>query len=242
MASGGYYDPGARRADKVQALFGRIAARYDLLNDLQSFGMHRGWKRRVARLARPVQGDRAVDVCCGTGDIAFAVAASGADVVGIDFNEKMLGEAARRSARAPMPPGTKLPRFLAGDAQELPFGNDSFEIVTMGYGLRNLAKWERGVEEMARVARPGGRIVVLEFGKPSNSLWRSIYFGYLKVFVPLLGRIACGDARAYGYILESLRDYPGQRAVAEKMRQTGLRETRVFDLFGGAMAINYAEK
>jgi SAM-dependent methyltransferase len=133
-------------------------------------------------------------------------------------------------------------QFIRGDAQRLPFVEGSFDIVTVGYGLRNLASWEAGLEEMQRVAKPGGRLLVLDFGKPNNRLWRGLYFSYLRFFVPCLGRVFCGDARAYAYILESLKHYPAQEGVAAKMRALGLVNVLLVNLLGGVMSINYGEK
>jgi len=170
-----YYDAGAQRAAKVHALFGRIAPRYDLLNDLQSFGLHRYWKRRLIELAHPGLRVQALDVCCGTGDIALALARRGAEVTGLDFNEDMLKVARAKQAGLPFQPASgnrKGPNFIQGDAQALPFEDNRFHIVTVGYGLRNLADWKTGLSEMCRVAACGGRILVLDFGKPDNALWR----------------------------------------------------------------------
>ena len=202
-----FFDPGGERAAKVQELFARIAPRYDLINDLQSFGLHRYWKRRVvrphaSRITRPPKQH------CGGWTHHVS------------------------------PP----PCFIRGDALRIPFADNSFNIVTVGYGLRNLASWETGLREMQRVAAPGGCLIVLDFGKPDNALWRSLYFGYLKLFVPWLGRIFCGDAGAYAYILESLKHYPAQHAVAAKMRDLGLVNVQTIALLGYAMSINYAEK
>ena len=233
-----FYAPGEARAAKVNDLFARIARRYDLLNDLQSFGLHRNWKQRVADLARVTPGTRALDLCCGTGDIAFALAQRGADVTGLDFSPPMLEIAARRNLKSQIP---NL-KFQPGDAQQLPFAENSFDVVTVGYGLRNLASWERGLEEMRRVARPGARLIVLDFGKPANAAWRAVYFAHLKMSVPLIGLLFCGSASAYAYILESLKQFPAQLAVAEKMRDLKLTHVRVLNLLGGAMAINYGEK
>jgi demethylmenaquinone methyltransferase/2-methoxy-6-polyprenyl-1,4-benzoquinol methylase len=232
-----YYEPGEGRAARVNELFGHVARRYDLLNDLQSLGLHRRWKRRVIELAAPRPGLQALDVCCGTGDLALGLARRGAETVGLDFSEAMLEVAIARGERAKI----QL-RFIQGDALALPFGDGSFDIVTVGYGLRNLASWEGGVREMQRVARRAGKIVSLDFGKPEWGLWRVVYFGYLRLCVPWLGRFFCGSAGAYSYILESLRHYAGQEAVAERMRELGLRNVRVIRLLGGAMAIHYAEK
>jgi len=229
-----FYAPGADRADRVNALFARIAARYDLINDLQSFGLHRLWKRRVIGLAAVRPGARALDVCCGTGDLAFALARRGARVTGLDFTEPMLAVARQRAARE------GAVEFLQGDALKLPFAAAAFDVVTVGYGLRNLASWEAGLDEMVRVARPGARLLVLDFGKPDNAVWRWLYFTYLRLFVPLLGRLCCGDAQAYAYILESLKHYPAQRGVEARMRSLGLTELRTVNLLGGVMSINFA--
>jgi len=255
-----FYAPGNQRAARVQDLFARVAAHYDLLNDLQSFGFHRRWKQLVARMAQPAPGSRALDLCCGTGDISFAFAQAELQTIGLDFSEAMLAHAALRAQRmrSSLPgrsvlsggppsaaaPATKLlvPQFIRGDAQRLPFAENSFEVVSVGYGLRNLANWENGLREMQRVAKPGGRLLILEFGKPQNRLWRAIYFAYLKYFVPVLGRVFCGSGSAYAYIFESLTHYPAQQVIGAKMRELGLREVRVINLLGGAMSINYAEK
>jgi len=235
-----FYAPGEQRAAKVNNLFAAIARRYDLLNDLQSFGLHRLWKRRVVLLAGSKSADRALDLCCGTGDIAIAIAQRGAETTGLDFSEKMLEVAATRQ-RHLKTQNSNL-KFIQGDAQQIPFPDNSFDIVTVGYGLRNLTSWERGLDEMFRVARPGARLIVLDFGKPPNPLWRKIYFTHLKCSVPLIGLLFCGNASAYAYILESLKHYPAQLAVAEKMRALKLANVRVINLLGGAMAINYGEK
>ena len=235
-----YYASGDQRAAKVNDLFARIARRYDFLNDLQSFGLHRLWKRRVVKLAQIKNGDCALDLCCGTGDISFALARGGAKTNGLDFSAQMLEVAAQRHGNSKLK--TENLKFIQGDAQQLPFSENSFDIVTVGYGLRNLTSWERGLDEMFRVAKPGARIIVLDFGKPANALWRSLYFTHLKMSVRLMGWLFCGDASAYAYILESLKHYPAQLAVAEKMRALNLKNVRVINLLGGAMAINYGVK
>jgi demethylmenaquinone methyltransferase / 2-methoxy-6-polyprenyl-1,4-benzoquinol methylase len=234
-----FYRPGEQHAAQVNKLFATIASRYDLINDLQSLGLHRRWKRRVAQLAAARAGERALDLCCGTGDICFALAASGAEVTGLDFSEPMLAVARERVRRIGKESGV---RFLSGDAMQLEFSDASFDVITVGYGLRNLADWENGLREMVRVAKPGARILVLEFGKPDHALWRALYFGYLKLCVPVFGLLFCGSAGAYGYILESLKHYPAQRVVDAKMRELGLVSVRIENFLGGAMSINYGEK
>ncbi len=243
-----YFEAGEQRSARVRELFAAIAPRYDLINDLQSFGLHRCWKRRVIQLACPCPGRLALDVCCGTGDLTMGMVARGAIVTGVDFSERMLEVAERRTApnriEAPqsLPPAQNRPRYIRADAQRLPFPDDSFDAVTVAYGLRNLADWELGLQEMRRVAKARGRVVVLDFGKPDHALWRKLYFLYLRLFVPCLGRIFCGNAAAYAYILESLQHFPAQHGVAAKMRDLGLINVRIVSLLGGVMAINYGEK
>jgi demethylmenaquinone methyltransferase/2-methoxy-6-polyprenyl-1,4-benzoquinol methylase len=230
-----FYQPGEQRAAKVGDLFATIAPRYDLINDLQSLGLHRLWKRTLLKMAEIKPGERALDLCCGTGDIAFALQAAGADVVGLDFSAAMLAIAQERAKKT----GSAGLQFIEGDALEVPFADESFDVVTIGYGLRNLASWERGLEEMKRVARPGGRLLVLDFGKPENKLWRAIYFAALKFLVPVFGKIFCKDAAPYAYIFESLRDYPAQRVVAAKLEALGCSDVRVRHILGGAMSIHF---
>lgn len=234
-----FYQPGEQRAAKVEDLFATIAPRYDFINDLQSFGLHRLWKRRLIRMAAVKPGNQALDLCCGTGDIAFALANQGADVAGLDFSNPMLEVARKRAAAHP---DIRRPVFQQGDAQALPFADNSFDVVSVGYGLRNLSSWERGLEEMWRVARPGGRLLVLDFGKPDNGLWRRIYFAYLKWLVPVFGRLFCGDSATHAYILESLLNYPAQYGVQSKMQSLGCRDVKIINLLGGAMSINYGVK
>ncbi len=231
-----FFEPGAQRATKVRSLFDRIARRYDLINDIQSCGLHRLWKRKVVHLANVQDGDRALDLCCGTGDLAQRIQQAGAKVVGLDFSTEMLNHATKRAAKL------SNISFVRADAQKLPFHDETFDIVTAGYGLRNLADWEVGLAEMNRVLKSGGRMVVLEFGRPNGLIWRSVYFAYLKLFVPILGLLFCGNAGAYSYILESLKNYAGHEAVVSKMQALGLPDAANCSLLDSAMTITYGSK
>ena len=257
METNKFHRPGEHRAAGVEDLFAIVAPRYDLINDLQSLGLHRRWKRALIKMAGVRPGDRALDVCCGTGDVAFALRQSGAEVTALDFSPAMLAVAQQRAADSlatggggPRPPQIAPPhhapapavRFVRGDALRLPFAGETFDVVTAAYGLRNLADWERGLEEMWRVARPGGRLLVLDFGKPGNPLWRRLYFGYLKYLVPWFGKILCQNAATYAYIFASLQNYPAQRGVAAKMESLHCAGIRVRNLMGGAMSINYGRR
>jgi demethylmenaquinone methyltransferase/2-methoxy-6-polyprenyl-1,4-benzoquinol methylase len=245
-----FYGPGGQRAAKVNDLFAAIASRYDLINDLQSLGLHRQWKRKLVRLARARAGERALDLCCGTGDVTFALAKRGLCAAGLDFSGPMLAVATARSQRsetgtgssASLWPQTGATFFLRGDAMNLPFADACFDVVTLSYGLRNLAGVEQGLREIWRVTGPGGRILVLDFGKPPNRVWRALYFAYLRLVVPLFGRLLCGDADTHAYILESLRHYPAQEGVAAAMRELKYSKVRVLNLLGGVMSIHIGEK
>ena len=231
--SGAYYTAGPQRSHRVRQLFSRIASRYDLINDLQSFGMHRLWKRTLIRSANIRAGETALDVCCGTGDIALRLASSGAQVIGSDFTPEMLVQARKRSGQVV---------WVQADALALPFPAESFDVVTVGYGLRNLSDFSLGIRELVRVLEPGGTLLILDFGKPANSLWRGLYFTYLRVVVPIFGLIFCGDSAAYSYILESLEHYPAQEGVTTLLRESDCTEVRVKNFFGGAMSLHIATK
>ena len=241
-----FYQADEHRAEKVHLLFATIARRYDLLNDIMSAGLHRRWKRRLVELAgvgrmpshSAASGDaaynkRVLDLCCGTGDIALAFTRAGADVTGADFTEEMLRVAEAR---------TKEVRWVRADALQLPFPEDSFDVVSVGYGLRNLADIERGLREILRVLKPGGKFLSLDFGKPESKVFRSFYFSYLRVVLPILGRIFCGDPDTHGYILASLQNYPAQRGIKELMETCGYRECGFEEFCFGSMAINYGLK
>jgi len=234
-----FYEPGAERAAKVSRLFATIARRYDLINDIQSLGLHRRWKRRLVHLAHPQSGERALDLCCGTGDLTLALAGQGVAAVGLDFSAPMLQVAIEKSKARRLESKVQ---FLEGDAQHIPFPENTFDLVTIGYGLRNLADLDAGLRDMWRVTKPGGRFLALEFGKPDNTAWRTIYFSYLKFLLPVFGKVFCGNSAAYAYILESLKNYPAQKAVAAKMAALGWQNVRVLNLIGGVMSIHYAEK
>lgn len=228
-----YYDSGSERAQKVNDLFASIASRYDRINDIQSFGMHHKWKKRVVALAGVKPGSLALDSCCGTGDISELLAGTGATVTGLDFTAEMLEVARQRDPTV---------EYVQGDAMALPFEEATFDAVTVGFGLRNLADWKKGLQEMHRVAKPGGRLLVLDFGRPDNSIWRFFYFAYLRLIVPVYGKLFCGNWSAYAYILESLTNYPAQRGVEQGMLEMNCEDIRVINFFGGAMSINFGIK
>lgn len=230
-----YYAPGEERAAKVQRLFASIASRYDLLNDLQSFGLHRYWKNQLVKITGPQPNETILDLCSGTGDIAFLFSEKGSRVVGADFTLPMLNVAYQRDTSESI-------AWIQADALALPFRDESVDIVTVGYGLRNLRQFRDGLAEMLRVLRPGGRLAILEFGKPDNRFWRTVYFSYLRMCVPVFGKLFAGNTAAYAYILESLHHYPGQHGINEMLAGLPTRNRSIRSFLGGVMTINYAEK
>jgi demethylmenaquinone methyltransferase/2-methoxy-6-polyprenyl-1,4-benzoquinol methylase len=236
-----YLSYDAERAPKVRAMFSRLAEKYDLVNDVMSFGLHRRWKRETVLLAtqgmtRPL---RWLDLCCGTGDIGFLAertAARGSQIVGADFTLAMLAVAQRRARGE-----AKTVAFVEADALRLPFRDGAFEVITVGYGLRNLADPAAGLVEMRRVLAPGGRAVILDFGKPENPVAALLYRAFLHTMMPAVGLLFHGDADTYLYIPASLERYPAQRGVAELMRGAGFANAHSEDRLLGTMGINVGE-
>ena len=219
----------------VRRLFATIADRYDLITRVLSYGMDRRWKRRVVGLSAAAPGVRALDLASGTGDIAFAAAERGAHVFGLDVTLRMLQLAQAKEVRRTAPAA-----FVNGDMMALPFPDRTFDVVTIGYGIRNVPRIEPALAEIRRVLRPGGRVVSLDFNRPERAWLRRVYLGYLTIVGSTLGWLLHRDPDTYRYIPESIRRYPGARAVAALMEQHGFIDCRVEPLLGGLMAINSA--
>jgi demethylmenaquinone methyltransferase/2-methoxy-6-polyprenyl-1,4-benzoquinol methylase len=218
----------------VRTLFATIADRYDLITRLLSYGQDRRWKRRLVAMAAPAPGMRALDLATGTGDIAFALTAAGADVVGLDVTQRMI-ELARAKAAVPAP------RFLVGDMLALPFPAHSFDVVTTGYGLRNVPDLTMAIDEIRRVLKPGGRVLSLDFDRPQNLLLRSVYLAYLSIAGGAVGWVLHRDPDTYRYIPASIRNYPGAAAVARLMVARGFTRATHHAVLGGLMAIHDAD-
>jgi len=223
-------------ASQVNRMFDRIAAHYDAMNSVMTAGLHHRWRHRAAARAELREGDSALDVCCGTGDLALELVRQvgpAGSVVGCDFSEQMLELARAKAAQR----GATAVRFEWADALSLPYDDASFDAATVGFGVRNLADLDRGLGEMARVLKPGGRLVILEITQPTRpplSIFYSLWFDRL---VPLLGTLA-GDRDAYSYLPESVRSFPSPRGLAERMDAAGLERIRVTVLAGGIIAIH----
>jgi demethylmenaquinone methyltransferase/2-methoxy-6-polyprenyl-1,4-benzoquinol methylase len=224
------------RAPYVRRLFHTIADRYDLITRLLSFGRDRRWKAVLVGLAEVRPGVRALDLAAGTGDIAFGLAAAGARVVALDLTHRMLEIASRKR------PAAAAVTFVTGDMMALPFPDRAFDLVTTGYGIRNVPAIGPAVEEIHRVLRPGGLLLSLDFDRPANPSVRWGYLGYLTVVGSALGWVLHRDPDTYRYIPESIRRYPGAAGVAAMLGRAGFDESRVMPLLGGLMAINVARR
>jgi demethylmenaquinone methyltransferase / 2-methoxy-6-polyprenyl-1,4-benzoquinol methylase len=217
-------------------MFDRIAGVYDLMNTAMTAGLHHRWRERAADHAGLETGDRALDVCCGTGDLALALAprvGPEGSVIGADFSEPMLELARRKAAER----GVGQVTFEWADALELPYGDAEFEAVTVGFGVRNLADIGAGLAEMVRVLRPGGRLVILEITQPRRPPLSTFYSLWFDRIVPLLGTLA-GDREAYTYLPESVKRFPPPEGLAAEMDEAGFERIRYTVLAGGIIAIH----
>jgi demethylmenaquinone methyltransferase/2-methoxy-6-polyprenyl-1,4-benzoquinol methylase len=236
----------------VRQLFATIADRYDFITRFLSYGMDRRWKRRAIALANIGPQDRVLDLACGTGDLLFDAAPRGRHAVGLDVTFRMLQLAQRRMAAAPRAgasprehtevTGTTRIGLVTGDMVALPFRSGSFDVVTTGYGLRNVPDLLQSIREISRVLAPGGRLVSLDFNRPRSAIVRRAYLAYLTVVGSALGYVLHRDPDTYRYIPESIRNYPGATAVGALIAEQGLPDARVVPLLGGLMAMHVATK
>jgi demethylmenaquinone methyltransferase/2-methoxy-6-polyprenyl-1,4-benzoquinol methylase len=222
------------KARYVRGLFSTIAGRYDLITVLLSYGQDRRWKRKLTTLAPVRPGSTALDLACGTGDIAGALSAAGAKTIGLDVTMPMLELAAARRL------GPAGPRWVCGDMMALPFTEGRFDVVTTGYGIRNVPGIQGAIAEIRRVLKPGGMLLSLDFNRPSNAAVRAVYLTYLTVVGSALGFVLHGDPDTYRYIPESIRRYPGAMAVGDIIRDQGFSSCEHIPVFGGLMAIHRA--
>jgi demethylmenaquinone methyltransferase/2-methoxy-6-polyprenyl-1,4-benzoquinol methylase len=224
--------PEEQKARRVGEVFDRVADRYDLMNDLMSFGMHRLWKAFTVSIARIRPGERVLDVASGSGDLARAFAERGADVWMSDINGPMLARGRDRMLDA-----GRMAAAVRCDAEHLPFAGAYFDCVSVGFGLRNMTRKDAALAEMARVLRPGGRLLVLEFSQVWKPL-RKPYDLYSFHVLPWLGARVAGDAAAYRYLAESIRMHPDQPTLAGMMERAGLEQVEYFNLAAGAVAVH----
>lgn len=216
---------------QVQAMFDDVAPRYDLTNDVLSLGQDRRWRREVLEAVRPGPGERVLDLAAGTGTSSQPFRDRGAMVVPCDFSTGMLGVGKRNLPHLP---------FTAGDGTRLPFADGAFDAVTISFGLRNIVDPDAGLRELLRVTRPGGRLVVCEFSSPTNAAFRTVYLEYLMKALPSIARAVSSSPDAYVYLAESIRAWPDQRGLADRIGAAGWTRPQWRNLTGGVVALHRA--
>lgn len=233
---------GKDKATYVKETFNSIAPRYDLMNTLMSLGMDKGWRRLAVQKVGAMPGMHILDVCCGTGQLSLelgnAVGSEG-NVTGLDFSQKML-EVAERSLQQTS--NSAHIRFVQGNAMELPFPDNSFDGVTVGWGLRNLPDLRQGLKEMIRTVKPGGKVVSLDMAKPTLLGFKQAYWLYFEKLIPLMGKVWTRKASAYQYLHDSAREFPAQEELVRIFTECGLKDACFTNLAGGVVAIVSGKK
>jgi demethylmenaquinone methyltransferase/2-methoxy-6-polyprenyl-1,4-benzoquinol methylase len=227
------------KAQHVRGVFDSVASKYDVMNDLMSAGLHRIWKRYTIAVANPQPGQRVLDIAGGTGDLARAFArrvGQTGQVVHTDINEAMLREGRNRL----LDEGLVLPTMVC-DAEKLPFADNSFHIVSVAFGLRNMTHKDVALSEMRRVLQPGGKLLVLEFSRVAKPLEKA-YDWYSFNVLPKLGQLVANDAHSYQYLAESIRMHPGQEELRQLMKSVGFGHVDVHNLSAGVVALHLGIK
>jgi demethylmenaquinone methyltransferase/2-methoxy-6-polyprenyl-1,4-benzoquinol methylase len=232
-------DPGRPTTERVRHIFSRLAPDYDRFNMLSSLGADRGWRRRTVDAAGIGPDSVVLDLAAGTGDLAMAIARRGrpARVIATDFVPEMLEVAREKAARYTGP--TRID-FAVVDAQDLPFDDESFDVVTIAFGVRNLTDRMKNFREVRRVLKPGGRYVILEMSRPPFGPFRALYHFYLRVVIPNLGRLLTGSRDSFDYLRHSILGFPRQSALATELHAAGFREVRWQNLTFGIVAVHVA--
>jgi demethylmenaquinone methyltransferase/2-methoxy-6-polyprenyl-1,4-benzoquinol methylase len=230
-------------AEHVREMFGRIAPRYDLLNHLLSLDIDKVWRKRVARKFHAAVSDanaRVLDLCCGTGDLAFAFrreSPAGAEITGSDFVPEMLVRARAKSVAS----GARV-EFVEADALALPFADSSFDLVSCAFGFRNLASYERGLQEILRVLKPDGAFAILEFAEPRGKIFGVLYRFYFRNLLPRLGGLISGDAQAYSYLPSSVSKFPDPDELQAKFERAGFSAVEYEQWTGGIVTLHTGRK
>ncbi|MEJ7783212.1 MAG: class I SAM-dependent methyltransferase [Solirubrobacteraceae bacterium] len=228
MSEGSTAPRGTLPEGQVRSMFDRISGVYDLMNQVMTAGLHHQWRRRAADLAETRAGSAVLDVATGTGDLAIEMARRGAEVIGSDFSDDMLARAREKQPAI---------AWEWANAMELPYEADRFDAATVGFGARNFSDLDRGVREMARVVRPGGRVVILEITTPTKPPLSTFFRVWFDTVVPAMGKVA-GDPEAYEYLPSSVKRFPAPDGLAAVMDRAGLRDIRWILTAGGIIAIH----
>ncbi|WP_186577807.1 demethylmenaquinone methyltransferase [Aquibacillus kalidii] len=229
------------KEERVHNVFEKIYQRYDFMNSVISFQRHKVWRKDVMKHMNVKEGMSALDVCCGTGDWSFSLADSvgpKGKTVGLDFSQNMLSVAQQKLDQ------TNLGQleFIHGNAMELPFEDNSFDFVTIGFGLRNVPDYQQVLKEMKRVVKPGGKVVCLETSQPTTPGFRQLYYFYFRYIMPLFGRLLAKSYKEYAWLHESAKDFPGKERLKEMFEKVGLTNVKVKSYTGGVAAMHMGEK
>ncbi len=229
------------RGEKIQQMFGAIAPRYDFLNRLLSFGIDRRWRTKAVRLLKYREGSRILDVATGTGDVALEIALKTPDsvrITGADFCKEMIDLGIVKVAASPYANRIEL---KVAPCEDLPFANDTFDSITIAFGIRNVVDRKLGLAEMWRVLRPGGRMIILEFSTPSSLLFRQVYYFYFRQLLPIVGGIF-SRYNAYRYLPDSVLEFPSQEEFSRMIADAGFRNIHLHELTFGIATIYVGEK
>jgi demethylmenaquinone methyltransferase/2-methoxy-6-polyprenyl-1,4-benzoquinol methylase len=222
-----------KQPDEVAGMFDTVANNYDITNAVLSAGNSTLWRFATVKAIDPQPGERILDIACGTGTSSVALSRTGATVVGVDFSPGMLGEARRKHSSV---------EFVEGDAMKLPFVSDEFDAVTISFGLRNITDPKAALDEMYRVLKPGGRLVITEFSRPPVALMRAGYFSYLKYVMPTVASVTGSNAAAYKYLEETIREWPDQGTLSQWIRGAGFTRVAYRNLTAGIVAMHRGRK
>jgi demethylmenaquinone methyltransferase/2-methoxy-6-polyprenyl-1,4-benzoquinol methylase len=218
---------------RIAGMFNSIAHRYDLLNHLLSLGIDRIWRCRLVKGALESNPRSALDIACGTGDLTIALAGQGIEVTGLDIAHEMMEYAKLKSKRKLTKKGFKAPIFVCSPAENLPFEENSFDMVSIGFGIRNFNDRSKSLSEIHRVLKPQGKLMILEFASPRNYLWRGVFNLYFRNILPVLGKLISGNSNAYQYLTESVEDFPKYEEFCKELKEAGFNDNYYKPLTGG---------
>lgn len=229
------------KEERVHHVFEKIYKKYDKMNSIISFKRHKAWRKDVMKRMQVKEGTSSLDVCCGTGDwsIALAEAAGNSgEIIGLDFSENMLSVAEKKRKQLHL----QQLKFMQGNAMELPFAEDSFDYVTIGFGLRNVPDYQTVLEELYRVVKPGGQVVCLETSQPSMFGFRQLYYLYFRFIMPVIGRLFAKSYQEYAWLHESAKDFPDKKTLKQMFLQAGFSRVQIKSYTGGVAAMHMAFK
>ncbi|MFB1050491.1 demethylmenaquinone methyltransferase [Paraliobacillus sp. JSM ZJ581] len=229
------------KEERVHHVFEKIYQRYDCMNSIISFNRHKAWRKDVMKKMKVKRGSSALDVCCGTGDWTFALAEQSGrsgKIIGLDFSENMLSIAKDKHNNQIQPQLS----FIQGNAMQLPFESNTFDFVTIGFGLRNVPDYQQVLNEMARVVKPGGKVVCLETSQPTLPIFRQLYYFYFKFIMPTFGKVMAKSYKEYAWLHESAKNFPGKNKLKKMFEDAGLTAVEVKSYTGGVAAMHMGKK